>query len=89
MHTFAWACVLQLKLSVATCFLYVSIAYNRSQYNLCYCLPYACSTSKVIFMSNLKIKVTPEHTLHSRVKDSIPQNSIILFCSNSKGWLIC
>ena len=41
----------------------------------------------VIFRLNPLLKVTPEHSLHSRVKGSITHNSIITFSSNFKGRL--
>ena len=54
---------------------------NRFQCNLYFCLPYACSASAAIFRLIWSLKVTPECTLHSRVKDSRTQNSIIIFSS--------
>ena len=67
-HTLAWACILHLKfLSMLAYFIYLSI-FNWFQYNLCYCLPYAWSTSTAIFRFILSLT---ECTLHSRVKGSI------------------
>ena len=61
---------------------------NSFQYNLYYCLPYSCSTSRTIFSFILSFKVIPEHTLHSRVKYSIAQISIVISSSNFKRSLL-
>ena len=42
-------------------------------------LPYAYSTSPVIFKVKLPYKLILEDTLHSRVKDFTTDNSIIIF----------
>ena len=41
-------------------------------------LPYAYSTSTAIFRIILPLNIIPEHTLHSRVKDSITHNSTVI-----------
>ena len=61
---------------------------NRFQYNLHYCLPYSCSTSRAIFSLILSFKVIPEHTLHSGVKYSIAQISIVISSSNFERSLL-
>ena len=61
---------------------------NRFQYNLSYCLSYSCSTSRTIFRFILSFEVIPEHTLHSRVKYSIAQISIVISSSNFKRSLL-
>ena len=73
-HTLAWACIIHLKFqSLLVSFISQSLL-NRFQYNLYYCLPYSCSTSRAIFSFILSSKVISEHTLHSRVKYSIAHN---------------
>ena len=47
---------------------------TRFWWNLYFPFPYAYSTSTAIFRLILLLNVTAEHTLHSRVKDSITQN---------------
>ena len=68
------------QFSVSACFLlYLShFLINRFQYNLYYYLPYACSTSTAIFRLIVSFKFILEHTLHSRVKDSIAHISIVI-----------
>ena len=44
-----------------------------------------CSTTS--FSLILLLNITPEHTLHSRVKDSITHNSIVIWSSNFNGRL--
>ena len=61
---------------------------NRFQYNLYYCLPYSFSTCRAIFSLILSFKVISEHTLHSRVKYSIAQISIVISSSNFKKSLL-
>ena len=51
---------------------------NRFQYNLFYCLPYSCYSSRAIFSLILPFKVIPEHTLHNRVKYSIAHISVVI-----------
>ena len=49
LHILAWACILHLKFqSVLVSFISQSLC-NRFKYNLYYCLPYSCSTSRAIF----------------------------------------
>ena len=55
---------------------------TRFQWNLCYPLSYAYSTSIAIFRLTLLLDITAEHTLHSRVKDSITQNQDCCFFKN-------
>ena len=84
-YTLAWVCMLDLKLQLLLV-LFISQSYlNRFQSNLYYCLPYACSTSTTIFRLILSLKVTPESTLHSRVKHSITHISIFISSLNFKG----
>ena len=61
---------------------------NRFRYNLHYCLPYSCSTSRATFSLILSLKVIPEHTLHSGVKYSIAQISIVISSSNFERSLL-
>ena len=62
---------------------------NRFRCNLYYCLPCACSASAAIFRLIWSLKVVPECTLHSRVKDSRTQNSIIIFSSILRKYYNC
>ena len=87
-HTLAWSCVLHLKFqSMLVSFISQSIL-NQFQYNLYYFLPYACTTSTAIFRLILSLKVTPESTLHSRVKHSITHISIVISSLIFKGGLL-
>ena len=88
-HTLAWSCVLHLKL--VTYYLFpLYLIYFSTDFNMLYwCFLYACSTSTTIFKLIWSLKITPEYTLHNRVKDSITQKSIVIFSSNFKGRLIC
>ena len=61
---------------------------TRFQWNLSYPLYYAYSTSTGIFRVILLLDITPEHTLHSRVKSSITHNSIVIWSSKFNGRLI-
>ena len=89
LHTLAWACILQPQVSVKMLVSFISQSLlNRFQYNLYYGLPYSCSTSRTIFSFILSFKVIPEHTLHSRVKYSIAQISIVISSSNFKRSLL-
>ena len=81
--------VLHLKLSSYAYFLQISVTSQWiPQYNLYYSLPYTCTTSTAIFRFILSLKVTPECTLHSRVKDSITYISIVISSSKFKGGLL-
>ena len=51
---------------------------TRFQWNLSYPLHYTYSTSTAIFRLILVCNITPQHTLNSRVKDSITQPSFCL-----------
>ena len=84
-HTLAWVYVLLHSMLVS--FISLSLL-NKFQYNLYYSLPYACSTSTAIFRLILSLKDTPEHTLHSRVKDTITHISTIIYSSNFKERLL-
>ena len=88
-HTLAWACVFHLKFQSLLVSFISQLLLNRFQYNLYYCLLYGCSTSTTIFRLIWLLKVTPEYTLHGIVKDSITQNSIVIFSLNFKEKLIC
>ena len=77
-RTPAWVYVLHLRLQ----FLLVSFVFQslrRFQYNLYYCLPYACSTRITIFRLILSFKITPESILQSRVKHCITPISVVIF----------
>ena len=88
LHILAWACILHLRFqSVLVSFISQSLL-NRFQYNLYYYLAFACSTSTTIFRLILSFKVIPEHTLHSRVKDSIDHSSTIICSLNFKRGLL-
>ena len=41
-------------------------------------LPYAYFVSTAIFRLILLLNITPEHTLHSRINDSITHNSTVI-----------
>ena len=84
-----WACGLWINLFGMFVFLISQSCLTRFQWNLCYPLPYAYSTSIAIFRLILLLNITPEHTLHSRVKDSITHNSTVILSSNFLGRLIC
>ena len=86
-HTLAWACSLWFNLFCMLVFLISQPCPTRFQWNLCYTLPYAYSTSTSSILI-LLLNFTPEHTLHSRVKDSITHNSIVIWSSNFNGRLI-
>ena len=50
---------------------------------------HSSSTSIAIFRLILSIEIAPQRTLHSRVKDSITHNSIVILSSNFNGRLVC
>ena len=54
-----------------------------------YAYDYAYSTSTAIFRLILLFNITPQCTLHSRVKDSITHNSTVILFSKLLGRLIC
>ena len=78
-HTLAWACMLHLKLHLLLVSFISWSLLNKFQYNFYYCLPYAYSTTTAIFRLIWLFKITPECILHSRVKDFVTQNSIVIF----------
>ena len=84
-----WACSLSINLFSIFVFLVSQSCLTRFQWNWYYLLPYAYSTSTAIFRIILSLSIIPEHTLHSRVKDSITHNSIVIWSSNFNGRLIC
>ena len=71
-----------LTYSVCLLFLYVSHA-PLDAVKLVLPLPNAYYTIAAIFRLILLLNITPEHNLHSRVKDFITHNSIII------GRLVC
>ena len=87
-HTLTWACIIHLKFQFLLVSFISQSLLNRFQYNLYYCLPYSCSTSRAIFSLILSFKVISEHTLHSRVKYSIAHISIVICSSNFKRSLL-
>ena len=74
LHTLAWACILQFKLSIMLVSLNSQPCLCIFQPNSCYYLSYVSSTSQRIYKLELLHKLTTEYTLHSRVKLSITQN---------------
>ena len=84
-----WACGLCINLFSIFVFLVSQPCLTRFQRNWYYLLPYAYSTSTAIFRIILSLSIIPEHTLHSRVKDSIIHNSTVMWFSNFNGRLIC
>ena len=87
-HTLAWTCILHLRLQLLLVSIISQSLLNRFQYNLCYCLLYACSTSTAIFRLVLLRKVTPRSLLHSRVKHSITHTPVVICSSNFNGELL-
>ena len=87
-HTLAWTCKLHLRLQLLLVSFISRSLLNRFQYNLQYCLLYACSTSIVIFRLILSLKVTSEGLLHSRVKHFIIHIPIVICSSHFYGELI-
>ena len=45
--------------------------------------------AKQLFRFIRLCSITPQHILHSRVKDSITHNSTVILCSNFNGRLVC
>ena len=82
----AWACGLWFGIIV---FSICQPCLTIFQWNLRYFLLYAYSTSTAIFRLILLFNVTPQHTLHSKVKDFITQNSTVILSSKFLGRLIC
>ena len=87
-HTLAWACCLWFNLFGMLVFLISQPYLTRFQWNLCYTLPYAYSTSTTSFRLILLPNIITEHTLHSTVNNSITHNSIIIWSSNFNCRLI-
>ena len=83
------ACGLWISLFSILVFLVSQPCLTRFQKNWYYLLPYAYSTSTAIFRIILPLNIIPEHTLHSRVKDSITHNSTVIWSSNFNRRLIC
>ena len=78
LHTLAWACVLQFKLSIILVFLIsIMCLYSSTKFMLLFI--YVSSTSWRIYKLKLRHKLTTEHTLHSQVKLSITQNVDCIF----------
>ena len=87
-HTQAWACGLWFNLFDIFIFLISQPYPIRFQWNLSYPLQYAYPTSTAIFRLILLCSITPQHTLCSRVKDSITHNLTVILCSNFNGILL-
>ena len=88
-HTLAWACGLWFNLFGIIVFPICQPCLTSIQWNLTCLLLYAYSTSTATFRLILLFNITPQRTLHSRVKHSITQNSRVILSSNFVGRLIC
>ena len=73
LHTLAWACVLQFKLSIMLVSLISQPCLHIFQSYFRYYLSYVSSASLGIYKLKLLHKLTTEHTLHNSIKPFIIQ----------------
>ena len=81
-------CVLHFRLQLLLVSFISQSLLNIFQYNLYYCLLYACSTSTAIFRFISSLKSYSREFLHSRVKHSISHIPVIICPSNFNGGLL-